>query len=203
MNLKIKNPFLWTSILTNGGALLISLFIFQTEPCIRIFGMGLQLLGVISIIWGISETRELFGEPSFFRIIKNKVVSMLSKRNITIHPDSGHIKMTGNSPRISQRNSPFGNNPTLKERVLSLEKNIYFINDDIKKLQEEMDIQGSDIHKRINDKTKLLQTEIEQINKKLKESATGGIHISALGAIWFFIGILLSSLAPELAKWLN
>lgn len=203
MNLKIKNPFLWTSITTNGGIVLISILIFQDEAFIRISGMLLQLMGICSVVLGIAETRQLFGEPSFYIIAKNWFFSLIRKKNITIQLDTVHGSASVYNIRISKRDSPLGTNPTLKERVLSLEKNISFLSDDLKNLQEEIDIQGNDIQKRINDKYKLLQKEIEQINQKLKESATGGIHISALGATWLFFGVVLSSLAPELSKWLN
>jgi hypothetical protein len=203
MKLKTKHPYLLISILTIGIAVFISLVLFPTEPCIRITGMVLQLLGVGSVIVGIAETRQLFGEPSFYSIAKNRVLSLLHKRNIIIHTKTGNINFTSSSPRISQRNSPVGDNPTIKERVYSIEKNISLINTDLKNLQEEMDILSSEIHKRINEKTESIQNEITEIDQKLKESATGGIHISALGASWLFLGVVLSSLAPEIAKWIS
>jgi hypothetical protein len=52
-------------------------------------------------------------------------------------------------------------------------------------------------------KSESIQKEIIEINKKLKESLTGGMHISALGASWLFFGVVISSLAPELADWVN
>ena len=201
MKLKINHPHLWTLILTIGIALLV-VIIFPTESCIRITGMVLQLCGVGSVVWGISETRELFGEPSIFGILKSKIKSIL-KRNITLRIDdlTSNVHFSDNV-RISQRR-PIGNNQSLKERITTLEKNFEFIDSDIKGLQEEMDIQKSEIFRRINEEKERNQIEINLIHEKLKESATGGIHISALGASWLFFGVILSSLAPELANWIK
>ncbi|HEX7677591.1 MAG TPA: hypothetical protein VF713_05665, partial [Thermoanaerobaculia bacterium] len=47
------------------------------------------------------------------------------------------------------------------------------------------------------------QGEVEQIRKMLDTTATGGVHITAIGATWLFIGVVLSTAAPELANWLK
>lgn len=204
MKLKTKHPYLLISILTIGIAVFISLVLFPTEPCIRITGMVLQLLGVGSVIVGIAETRQLFGEPSFYTITRNWFLSLIRKRNITLQANSIYSgNPTISNARLSQRNSTVGDNPTIEEKVLSLEKNISFINVDLKNLQEEIDVQSSEIHKRINEKSESIQKEVAEINARLKESATGGIHISAIGASWLFFGVILSSLAPELANWIS
>ena len=201
MKLKIKHPFLLTFILTIGIALLIVIF-FRTEPCIRITGMVLQLCGVGSVIWGISETRELFGEPSIFGILKSKIKSIFKR---TVHLGVAHLNSHGHASdniRASQRR-PFGVNQSLEERIKTLEKNFEFIDSDIKDIQEEMDKQKSEIYRRINEERERNQIDINSIHEKLKESATGGIHISALGASWLFFGVILSSVAPELSRLLN
>jgi hypothetical protein len=39
--------------------------------------------------------------------------------------------------------------------------------------------------------------------KKLEATGTGGIHISAIGASWLFVGVILSTAAVEIVQWLN
>ena len=42
----------------------------RAEPVVRIAGLFLELLGISTVIWGISDTRSLFGHPSFRSKIK-------------------------------------------------------------------------------------------------------------------------------------
>jgi len=37
----------------------------------------------------------------------------------------------------------------------------------------------------------------------LEATGTGGVHISAIGASWLFVGIILSTAAPEIAEFLK
>lgn len=41
------------------------------------------------------------------------------------------------------------------------------------------------------------------INAKLEAVATGGIHISAIGAVLLFFGVILSTASVEIAGWLK
>ena len=57
--------YAWLSATVICVALVISLRPHMTESVIRLTGLVLQLLGISTVIWGISETRALFGHPSF------------------------------------------------------------------------------------------------------------------------------------------
>src|SRR5665811_1457162 len=50
-----------------GVALFLSLRPHTGEPVIRLTGLALQLLGVGTVVWGISDTKAFFGQPSFVR----------------------------------------------------------------------------------------------------------------------------------------
>src|SRR5206468_10208665 len=54
----------WLAAAVICVALVISLRPHTTEPVIRLTGLVLQLLGICTVIWGISETRALFGHAS-------------------------------------------------------------------------------------------------------------------------------------------
>jgi hypothetical protein len=38
------------------------------------------------------------------------------------------------------------------------------------------------------------------IREKLEATGTGGVHISAIGALWLFVGVTLSTASVELAS---
>jgi hypothetical protein len=47
------------------------------------------------------------------------------------------------------------------------------------------------------------QEEDKAIREKLEATGTGGVHISAIGASWLFVGVILSTGSAELAVLLK
>ncbi len=47
------------------------------------------------------------------------------------------------------------------------------------------------------------QTEDNAIREKIEASGTGGVHISAIGALWLFVGVVLSTAGVEIAEFLK
>ena len=47
------------------------------------------------------------------------------------------------------------------------------------------------------------KSEDDAIRKQLEATGTGGVHISAIGASWLFVGVVLSTAAVEISKCLN
>jgi hypothetical protein len=43
--------------------------------------------------------------------------------------------------------------------------------------------------------------EDQHIRAKMELTNTGGLHISAMGALWLAIGVIMSSIPSELAVW--
>src|SRR5687767_2905175 len=65
----------WLAVGVTAVALVVSLRPGTSEPVIRLTGLILQLLGIATVIWSISETRALFGHPS----IASKVRAYLGR----------------------------------------------------------------------------------------------------------------------------
>jgi hypothetical protein len=59
-----EGKYVWLAFATNLFALVFAIGLGATERTFRITGLVLQLCGILSIIWGISETRALFGHAS-------------------------------------------------------------------------------------------------------------------------------------------
>jgi hypothetical protein len=99
-----------------------------------------------------------------------------------------------------------GANPTLDARVEALEKNIASIRNEIAAVETELDDGFRNVREEIRGEVQTRDADDKKLREKIEASATGGIHISAIGAAWLFVGVLLSTAAPELAtfaKWLR
>ena len=115
--------FAWLTIGVIGIALMMSLRPHTSEPTIRLTGLFLQLLGIGTVAWGISETRTLFGHPSFASKIMGWLGRFpLRKRNIILSASGTSFATASSNARGHVKNNP-GPNPTIDARVVALERN--------------------------------------------------------------------------------
>jgi hypothetical protein len=192
--------YFFLSVAVNIVALVISLRPHTTETVIRLTGLALQLLGISTVVWGISETRSLFGHPSLTSKAKAWFSRLLLLRqNVVIAPESDSFQVTSGKAMIYQM-SGVGANLTPDARLDAYEKNIVLLHERISQMQKEVDKdfqKAADLLKR---ETQQRQAENGKIRQTLEATGTGGIHISAIGASWLFFGVILSTAAVEIAK---
>jgi len=199
----VDAKYAWRALAVICVSLIISLRPHTTEPVIRITGLVLQLLGVGTVIWGISETRALFGHPSFL----NKIKIWLGRFPLLRHEVVfGAVNIT--LPMLSAHGRGYstcgpGNNPTIQARIDALEKNVLLIHERINQTQQEMDEEFRKINTAIKHEEDARKTDDKSILEKLEAKGTGGVHISAIGASWLFIGLILSTAAIEIAELLK
>ena len=189
----------WLSVAVIAVALVVSLRPHTAEPVIRLTGLVLQLLGIATVIWGISETRALFGHPSLVR----KAAAWLGRfpllrRDVTIAVGGASMSTAMGRARAYGTLSA-GPNPTVESRLDALEKNVTRIHERISQTQAEMDEglqRSADALKR---EEQSRSAEDAAIRAKLEATGTGGVHISAIGASWLFVGVILSTASAEIA----
>jgi hypothetical protein len=194
-----EGKYVWLALATNLLALIVALRPGTSEPVIRITGLLLQVLGISTIIWGISETRALFGHASLTKKIKAWLQRFpLRRRHIVFGVGGGDFAVTMGKARAFVTHGA-GANPTPDARLAALEKNIASIHERISATEAEIDQGLHKVGQEIKCEAQTRQTEDEGLRKKIEATGTGGLHISALGASWLFVGVTLSTAAPELA----
>src|ERR1019366_78485 len=98
-----------------------------------------QLLGICTVIWGISETRKLFSYPTLASKAKNWIRSFpLRRRDIVLAAGVGSLSAVGGRLSAYVTHGP-GDNPTTESRLDALEKNITALHGRISETMNEMD----------------------------------------------------------------
>lgn len=183
--------------------LVISLY-SATEPTIRLTGLVLQILGIGTVIIGIEKTRQLFAHPTL-RSVLNKWLAerpRLGRTTFTASPSAGVLALvTGKGRGYVTNNPPAG--ASANERLESLEKNVGILNSRISGVQGELDALERQQSEALRQERNARTMADDQLRDKLEGLATGGFIISLAGATWLFIGVALSTLAPELSRWLD
>lgn len=194
---------MWLASGTTVIPLLFCLRPGSTEPLIRLTGLILQILGVATVIWGISETRAFFGHKPVFIAAKEWIGRFpFRTKNIVLSATGADSASTTGHARAYVTHGAGPTQP-MQDRLDALEKNITTIHDRITNTLKEMDEQFRDTKQELSAEANARQAEDERTRKMLETTATGGIHISAIGATWLFVGVVLSTAAPELAACLK
>lgn len=199
----VEARFAWLALGVIALALAVSLRPHTPEPVIRLTGLALQVLGIGTVIWGISETRALFGHPSFAAKAKSWFGRFpLLRRNAVVAAGVGSIGFATCKARAYGTHGP-GPNPTIESRINALEKNVVLLHERISSTEREMDDEFRKGAEALKKEEQTRQAEDNAIREKLEATGTGGVHISAIGASWLFVGVVLSTAGLEIAEFLK
>ena len=198
-----EGKYVWIAVGSTAIALLVCLRPGSTEPLIRWTGLVLQLLGVATVVWGISETRSFFGYTPIFIAVRNWIARCpLRKMRITLAAAGASSATATGTLRGHVTHGP-GSSPTIEDRLDALEKNIAAVHERIGNAEKEMDQRFQRANETLSAEAMARTAEDVRTREMLEATATGGVHISAMGATWLFVGVFLSTAAPELAACLK
>lgn len=184
-------------------ALFVSLRPHTSEPVIRWTGLALQLLGVFTVVRGISDTKAFFGHPSFARQTKDWLSRFpFLRRNVILAASGVALSSAVGHARAHVTHEP-GRRPTVEARLVALEKNVASIHERISQTQSDTDRGFHAARKTLSAEAQTRQAEAMAIREKLEITGTGGLHLAAIGASWFFVGTILGTAAIEISAWLK
>lgn len=174
-----------------------------TEKSFRLAGMCLQLGGVLTVVWGILKTRAEFGQATIRSQFKAwiKVFPPLNPPAITATLNIVLPGLSGQSHGYST--SAPSTDQSVEGRVGHLEGIVKKLEDaqgrtQIAVLQAQQKAQEA-----LDAQARQLSGQIDAVSKKIESTATGGIHVSAVGVALLFVGTIFGGAAPELQQWLK
>ncbi|MBI1396945.1 MAG: hypothetical protein GC151_13285 [Betaproteobacteria bacterium] len=195
--------YVWMTLAVILAAIAAILVPPISEVRIRITGLILQLFGIGTVVWGISETRAFFGHPTFSEKAKRWLERLpLLKQTTVVSAKGGAAIAFGGKVRVIAIDGA-GENATIEQRVDALERNIKAIHDRISQELDESDSRFSKVEVRIESEVNSRKEQDAEVLKKLDGAGTGGMHISAIGACLLFVGVPLSTSSPEIYKFLQ
>jgi len=182
--------------------LIASLLPGALEDRVRLSGMTLELLGILTVAFGLKEKRILFQRPGLvdhFRSWWGSRPRIGAKPVTHTITGAGGIGISGAVGRASVW---LGTPPdaSLEARVATLEANTL-------RLREEQ----SEIAKELNEETrnrneavKALHAAHEDTAKKLRAQletfGAGNLNIEAAGLFWLVLGVILATASHEIAS---
>ncbi|HWG87943.1 MAG TPA: hypothetical protein VN679_09200 [Candidatus Acidoferrales bacterium] len=173
----------------------------NTERAIRLVGGALQIMGLSTVIWGIAATRKQFGHTSGLRLAASWFRRCpIVRRTAYLEPDGITVGASLIGIRLT---SVFTPKPDLSfaERLTVIEKGILTVQQRVSDAESQMDQERGNTHGKIAAETNARERGDKEVMKQLEGASTGGVYISAIGTLWLFAGLVLSTASPELAAY--
>jgi len=199
----LKTPYLlWFTIVVIAGSMIQVLYISSSEASFRITGLILQLFGIATVAYGIHETRKIFKHPSYFSLAKDWL-KRFPKFGGRIRLLSSNIQATTTAGKARCNvwmNAKDGSND---ERIKALEVNLESVNKRLCEAQNQIDQSDRKNEQDLKNEHDVRTKADREILDKIEAIETGGIYISAMGIVWLFAGVIISSVPSELSKLLK
>ena len=193
----------WLALAVTAVAVFIAFRTGASEPTIRLTGMLLQLLGVGTVAWGVAQTRSQFGHASLWSLFRSWVRRFPPFRPKTIIGYASGV-MPGFTGHAYGTVSPAPlQNPTMEERVALLEAHEKELRQGLRQHEQRLEQHVRQAAAALADEASARERVVQDILRRLETTATGGIHITAIGAVWLFAGVILGTGSGEIANLLK
>ena len=174
-----------------------------TEQAFRLAGMFLQLGGVLTVVWGILTTRAEFGQPTIRSQFK-----MWTKIFPLLHPPT--ITATANATLPGLFGKGYGYSTHGPAADQTIEGRLGHLESIVKKLETEQGkthiatLQAEQkAQQALEAQARMFSGQIDTVAKRIEATATGGVHVSAVGVVLLFVGTIFGGAAFELHQLLT
>jgi hypothetical protein len=194
----------WIACLVVAFAILVVFCVGASEFQIRLSGLVLQWFGLGTVVYGIRDTRKLFEHPSIMQLLRDKVSRIPRWRLHKIAIGDGVSVLNGAT--VCGRGYAWNNvNPAapIQEQMDALKNNVESLKRQLTNLHGEMDSGLHGHSESLRQEQESRREGDERLHQRLEAAETGGLHISLMGVFWLVVGLLLSTVSPEIAQWIR
>lgn len=201
-----EKPLVWASLALLTGTVL---FVFMlpgpvtdagpSDFRIRAWAMILQVIGAWTVWHDLTNSARTFGKGEVLKGTWEWLKAGIFGRTITLQADASSHYLVGGRARLIQRRAITPDAPT-EVRLAALEYNLQKIDDDLTSAYTEIDVSAAALKGQIGEESKKREEAHSKLEGRLKDAIVGNYGMLLFGAWWVLIGIVLSSLSPEIAR---
>ncbi len=170
----------------------------MTEFSLRSIGGSLQLMGVILIVVGVYRTRSQL--PGFVRVRVRlrRFWRWVTNKGPVVREASGGIHVTVGVTGTAEVRTGWDSLDN-SERIEQLREDIKRLENRAAERERKNSERFRSIEDRIKETHQAASERVTTLEQKVHAFVGGNLHLEAIGAAYFFVGIFLVTWAPELA----
>lgn len=196
-------PHYWCSIILLSVVTAAAGMCGWSERSFRLWGMTLQIFGTLTVVWGIFKTRADFGQPTMRSKFQHWFTNFPSFRPRT---NTASMNLVFPSAVFDARG--------YSTRGPSTDRTVEGRLDYLEKIMAELEIAQEKTNNAVFQAEKKAQQALDaysvqfadviaNVSKKIETTATGGVHVSAMGIILLIVGTIFGTAAPEISNLLS
>ncbi len=169
---------------------------------IRLIGLCFQIFGFVLVARQLRDIRALFGKPSIVSRIADYVKSFPSRhlKKFSLEAQFNAEAMTTSRLRIRVKPGP---NATLERRVELLENAVENVEEELGKVGLDLGSVRSESQQSLEELRQETTKEVGNNRRLIDNAVGGGLLLEWVGIIYFLIGTVLATIAPELSALLG
>jgi len=199
-----QKPLFWSNLLFLAAVVAV-IWVWPAPNAsdlrVRLLGMVLQLVGIATVWLDLTDAARHFGKGgaiSFLVSTGKWLKAGIFGSNVTLDVHSGRMIVRGGRPRLKVRRTISPESP-LPERIAALEALATQIDADLDNAFKEIEERASELKTKISTEAAAREHSINDVKRSLESTTTGNYAPLAFGAFWLAVGVVLATLAPEIA----
>lgn len=199
-----QNPLFWGNLLILAASLAV-IWLWPAPDAsdfrVRLLGMVLQLVGILTVWHDLTAAARHFGKGgplSFFVSTWEWLKAGIFGPPTISLGGSASVGLDVITGRGGAR-QPVKPDAALAVRVAALEANLAQIDADLDRALKEIDERTSELKTEISAEAAAREHSINDVKRSLENTATGNYAPLAFGAFWLAVGVVVATLAPEIA----
>lgn len=165
-------------------------------------GALLQVAGIGTVAYGLSQTRKLFDLPSvgagFDDWVKGVSDAVSGPRTITGSIQSVVPGIRQSAAGGVEYKRPGADAPT-KERIQALQDGQDKLREDLANLRSDLNDKFQTTKEELSEESKMRKEADNRVKELIREASIGGIHLETIGILWLMFGVLFASVPQTFA----
>lgn len=192
-------PLAWANLALVVGVGLVVAYPGQSDLRLRIWGTALQLMGVATVWHDLTKTARSFGKTGFMEPTWSWLRRFFPHDGFAVASFACSTADATASGRATVRKSCPPDAP-IEMRLAALEANVKLIDESLNEAFRELDTASRELEEKIKKEVTDREEASRVMTDKLSDAVAGNYSVLAFGAWWLAVGVVLSTLAPEIAK---
>jgi hypothetical protein len=170
------------------------------ELRVRYCGLIFELLGILTVAWGLSDKRRLFKRPSIFAHFQ----SWLSRRpRLGVKPQpislsgTATISLSVSGKLTVWRSTPPGS--AAEDRLDALEANLETLRTRQAEITKSLDEEIRNRTEAVNAERQSRESTMGDVRTQVETFAAGSLEIERAGLLWLILGVILATASTEIA----
>jgi chromosome segregation ATPase len=89
---------------------------------------------------------------------------------------------------------------SVEAQLKAIRQNVERLNEQLNRVDERVDTEFDKLKETLREEQQARTESDKALDRKLEKAQTGGLHVAFAGVILLFVGLVLSTLSPEIAQ---